>query len=96
MEEKKIREGRGGNVWRSKIFGRQRRRKTEKGKEEIIWIRKISGYLRRRRTEKENEENTWSSEEKKNREGKVLFGEGKVMMDVQTLVDSNFSAEGVE
>ena len=50
----------GGNVWRSKIFGRQRRRKTEKGKEEMIWIRKISGHFMRRRTEKENEENIWS------------------------------------
>ena len=41
-------------------------------------------------------EGKYSSEEKKNKEGKVLFGEGKVMMDVHTLVDSNFSAEGVE
>ena len=59
VEENKNREGKGGNIWRGKIFGRQRRRKTEKGKEENIWRRKISGSLRRRRTEKGNEENVW-------------------------------------
>ena len=54
VEEKKNREGKGGNIWRTKIFGRQRRRKTEKVRRQR--------YL--------DKENTWSLHEKKNGERK--------------------------
>ena len=58
-EEKKNGEGKGGNIWRRKIYFFRRRRKTEKEKEEIFGEGKYIFCLWRRRR---GEEKNWKRE----------------------------------
>ena len=53
------RNGKGEIIWRKKIFGLRRRRKTEKEKGGNNLRRDLFGSQRRRVTEKEKEKNIW-------------------------------------